>query len=183
MLNKIVSAIKKRIYCNETIIVYVFRKTSQQNIATDLKIYPVADKNLKDVLSFQDKKYIEIFNNFLKVGDAGYYAYLNSNCVHRSWVKSNEQVVYFHWSLPYRLKNNEVFIHYCETAPNARGKNVFPRVLDYITRLNKNKEILISVNRNNQASIRGVQKAGFEKKESIQTIVLMGIRFKRYLKQ
>ena len=178
-LQKLFSFVKSRIYVNETIILYQLNKYKKyQSLAT---IQCAKYNNLTDILYFQDKIYIDIFQNFLKMGDTGYFAYIDENCIHRSWVKSNNQIVYPHWTLPYKLKDNEIFIHYCETAPEARRKNIYPHVLSHISDNFKDKKILISVNKNNLASIRGIQKVGFEKKESVQTIVLIGIKFKRYL--
>ncbi len=176
---RVISFLKNRIYTNETIIVYQLVKPKKQISPAILK--QATHSNLNDILYFQDKIYIDIFKKFLQIGDTGYFAYIDKNCIHRSWVKSNNQIVYPHWTLPYKLKNNEVFIHYCETAPEARGKNIYPHVLSHISNDFKDKKIIIAVNKNNHASLRGIQKAGFEEKESIQTIVLIGIKFKRFL--
>lgn len=81
-------------------------------------------------------------------------------------MKLNEQIVYPHWAYPYRLKKDEIFIHYCETAPEARGKNIYPHVLSNISEEHKDKEILISVNDENIASKKGVEKVGFRERES-----------------
>ena len=61
-------------------------------------------------MSFQDPKYIKIFENFLKIGDAGYLGYIEKECVHRSWAQSNNQTVDLPLSIPYKLKDNEIFI-------------------------------------------------------------------------
>lgn len=182
MFNVFKKAIKYfllRIYVNETIVIYELNKNHEQNsVAT---IWKVNSNNLNDVLNFQANKYINIFKNFLALGDIGYYAYINTLCIHRSWVKCNNQIVYPHWTLPYKLKDNEIFIHYCETAPEARGKNIYAHVLSHIYDDFKDKTILISVNKNNFPSIRGIQKVGFKEKESIKTIVFIGIKYTRYL--
>ena len=110
---------------------------------------------------------MEVFRNFLALGDHGYYAYLDDKCVHRSWVKSNEQVVYPHLAYSMKLKPNQHFIHYCETARQARGKGIYPAVSSKIVEVLKDKgEILMSINANNIASIKGAQMAGFVERES-----------------
>ena len=179
-IKKLFFFLKYQIYINETIVLYQLGDSVKQ--ISPAIIQYANSSNLDDILYFKDKKTIDSFKKFLQIGDIGYFAYFDKNCIHRSWVVSNNQVVYLHQTIPYKLKDNEIFIHYSETANEARGKNVFPHVLSYIIESNKNKEILIAVNKKNLASIRAVQKVGFEEKEIIQTIVLVGIKFKRYLK-
>jgi len=102
----------------------------------------------------------------LLLGDIGYYGYINNNCIHRSWVKLNEQIVYPHWAYPMKLNKDEVFIHYCETTSKARGKNIYPHVFSNIIEKHQGKEVLISVNDKNIVSIKGVEKVGFRERES-----------------
>ena len=84
-----------------------------------------------------------------------------------SWVKHTPQTVNLHWAVPMRLKKNEAFIHYCETAPSARGMNIYPAVLSRICNDFREKaSIMISCNAKNSTSIRGIEKAGFRERES-----------------
>ena len=166
LIKRLLMAIKMRLFCYETIGLFI----SEQNktvsyAATDIRWATQA--NLADILNFQPARYVEVFRDFLALGDKGYYTYLDGQCVHRSWVKSNEQVVYPHWAYPMKLQPNQHFIHYCETAPQARGKGIYPAVLSKIVDDFKHKgEILMSINAKNTASIKGAQKAGFVERES-----------------
>jgi len=95
MIKKIIKRIyiyfKSRIYVNETAILFFnFENVIQKSPA---KIITANYNILNDILAFQNPKYIEIFNDFLKVGDKGYFAYLNGKCVHRSWVQFGEKEV------------------------------------------------------------------------------------------
>ncbi len=60
----------------------------------------------------------------------------------------------------------------CYTNPDFRGKSIYPFVINYISKEifkeNKTKEVFIIVNRDNRSSIRGIEKAGFEKFASIK---------------
>jgi hypothetical protein len=174
-LKKTYSFLKKRLYTNETIVLYSLKNYQIQTSVATIK--HATNENLKDVLYFQPQRYIDIFKNFLSLGDKGYFAYLQDKCIHRSWVKSNEQIVHPHWAYPYQLKENEVFIHYCETAPEARGKNIYPHVLLNIIEEHQDKEILISVNDENLASKKGVEKGGFRERERVKVLILLGIKF------
>lgn len=135
------------------------------------------ESNLADILTFQNRRYVDVFKNFLSIGDRGYFAYVDGRCVHRSWIKHTPQTVNLHWALPMKLKRNESFIHYCETAPSARGMNIYPAVLSRICNDFREKtSILISCNAKNSASIRGIEKAGFRERERVQVLIIMGIK-------
>jgi len=60
----------------------------------------------------------------------------------------------------------------CFTNPEFRGNSIYPFVISYISNEilieNKIKEVFIIVNSDNRSSIRGVEKAGFEKFASIK---------------
>jgi methionyl-tRNA formyltransferase len=167
MIKKLLNYIKIRLYINETIVLYSLENHQLQSSVATIK--HATNDNLKDILYFQHQRYLNVFKNFLSLGDQGYFAYLKDKCIHRSWVKLNEQIVYPHWATPYKLRKNEIFIHYCETAPEARGKNIYPNVLGKIIKEHSNKDILISVNEENIASIKGVEKVGFRERESKST--------------
>lgn len=160
---KIYKFIKARLYINDIIILYKLDKHIVQTSTAD--IYLASEKNLKDILSFQAQNYIKIFQDFLKIGDEGYFAYIKNICVHRSWVKKNEQIVYPHQFSPYQLKKDEIFIHYCETSSKYRGLNIYPHTLSTIIQNHKDKKILIAVNDKNIASKKGVEKVGFTHRE------------------
>lgn len=165
------------IFTFEEIGIY-YLDTKKYTPKSDINIHKVTLANLTDILNFNHPRYVGVFHEFLASGDIGYYAYINNKCIHRSWVKSNEQVVYPHWACPIKLKTNQYFIHYCETAPQARGKGVYPSILSNIADDFKNKgEVLISINANNIASITGAKKAGFRGREKIKVLVIFGMKF------
>jgi len=175
IIKKLINFITKRVYINEKIILYKLKNYEKQiSLAT---IKHAANDNLNDVLYFQAQKYVEIFKNFLVLGDKGYFAYLKDKCIHRSWLKANQQIVHPHWAYPYKLKENEVFIHYCETAPETRGRNIYPHVLSNIIEEHKDKDILISISDENIASKKGVEKVGFRERERVKVLIIMGMKF------
>lgn len=177
ILRRIYNYIKNRLYVNETLL--LFQHKEMREIKMDVCIKTVTSENVKDLLNFQQKRYIDVFEHFLKCGDTGYYAYMNGKCVHRIWVVSNQRDVYLHNFISYKLKENEIFIHYGETAKWARGKNIFKQVLNKIIRDFNDRDILVCVNEKNISSINGVQKAGFIVKEKYHIVVLLGIKYLR----
>lgn len=174
-IRKVFSFLMRNIYQNETLFVFEINNHNEQtSVASIIHANP---ENLKDIFYFQDEKYFATFKHFLSIGDKGYLAYIDNRCIHRSWVKSNFQTVLFHWALPYNLQKDEIYIHYCETASNARGKNIYPHVLSSIVKEHYNKTILISTNKNNLASIVGIKKVGFEIRSIIQLKIIFGLKF------
>ncbi len=165
----------KRFYVNETLLLFTDNK---YNEVISLAIIKYAtESNLSDILTFQNQRYIDMFKKFLAIGDCGYFAYVDGRCVHRSWVKHTSQTVNLHWALSMELKRNEAFIHFCETAPSARGNNIYPAVLSHIVRDFRDKaSVMISCNAKNSASIRSIEKAGFKEKERVQVMIIMGIK-------
>lgn len=155
----------RMIFTREVIIIF-WHKFNKVPVHPAL-IRTVDNANVADVLDFQSQDYLKIFEQFLKNGDKGYYAYLDGKCVHRSWVQYNEQIVYPHWSYTMKLMSNQSFIHYCETAPCARGLGIYPAVLHRIIGDFSDKyQVLMSINENNHSSIKGAKKAGFTERES-----------------
>jgi RimJ/RimL family protein N-acetyltransferase len=74
------------------------------------------------------------------------------------------------------LKNGEAFIQYCETAPEARGKNVFTDVLKKISEDLKDKRLLTAVFSNNKASLKSFAKAGFVEVERYRIFIFFGVK-------
>ena len=182
MVKRIISFIENRIYVNNTTILYKHVNAIIQH--SPAKIVQADYDNLKDILVFQHPRYIKIFTNFLDNGDRGYFAYLNGKCVHRSWVQFGRKEVLLNPFIKKVINHNEAYIHYCETAPEARGNNIYPSVLSKIASDIKDKypTIFISTNIKNIASRRGIEKAGFHEIERIKTIIFLGIKYKKTLK-
>jgi methionyl-tRNA formyltransferase len=162
---KIFRIIKSNIYVNETLILYEHDKNTYQE--TVAKITYITPENVSDVLDFQHPRYKPTFEEFLRCGDTGYFAYLMGKCVHRSWVVHMPQKVHLHPMLPKQLREGEAFIHYCETAPHARGRNIYPAVLSKIADdfEKDGRTLMISANAKNSSSIKGIVKSGFLERE------------------
>lgn len=181
MLNNFKFIIKKIIrvlYSKKILLVYDHNRF--QNQSSSARIVKANDSNIYDTRSFQNEEYIKVFLGFLKKGDTGYLAYEKGECVHRSWVRSGVQSVNLNWAFKLQIEKNEHYIHYCETAVKARGKNIYPHILIHIAQDYKNKgRVFLTVNKKNMPSIKGVEKAGFIEKERIMLLVIFGFKIKR----
>ena len=170
----VINFFKTRFYVNSEFLLYVYKIPKKQN--SPVKIVKANNNNISDILHFQEKRYLKMFKNFLSIGDIGYLGYINNKCIHRSWVKKGEQIVRLQKFLPYKLNKNQIFIHMCETAHEARGKNIYPTVLcKIIDDFKDNYEILIAVDSKNISSIKGIEKAGFILVEKQKIKVILGI--------
>lgn len=167
--------LKYRIFVRNISIVYAIDSAGYSpKYSADVRRVTV--ENVDDAGIFQADHYLQSFHEFLQRGDAGYYAYLDGKCAHRSWVPHNGVMdvdIFYHRP----LKENEVFIHWCETADWARGHNLYPATLGQIIADNPGKRVCISVNEKNMASRRGVEKAGFTVQEKVKTMVVLGMKF------
>lgn len=149
-----------RLFASERLLLY--RHASDTVQLSPVKIIKANENNIRDVLFFDSPEKMDKYLGFLAHGYVGYLAYLGSDCVHRSWVQCLPGRVWLHWSLPMTLQENEAYIHFCETASIARGKNIFSLVLCQICEDFRHfKNIYICVNDRNHSSIRSVEKAGF----------------------
>ena len=163
---------------------FLYELCSPLSIVSDAKIEKATDTSISDVVCFQNKDMVGIYRNLLKNGDTGYQAYLGEKCVHVSFTRpytKETNKAFPHSGYTYFLKENEVYVHYCETAPDARGKNVYPYVLTKIAEEYPNKTLVLFIYKDNWASIKGVEKAGFRKRCTLHVLILLGLKFTRMI--
>lgn len=82
------------------------------------------------------------------------------------------------------LYSGQMFIHYCETAPTARGQHIYTHVLSRIAaEFSGDYQILISTSAHNIASIKGITKAGYEEITRKRLMGLLGFKICQTLKK
>src|SRR5688500_12231814 len=130
LLKKVYRIVVVGIFTNDTVL---FLKHSRQSqVGSPAVIKRVSEQKVGDASSFQSKRQETLLRRFLQNGDQGYYGYIDSRCIHRSWVVVLPKPIAIHKFFQLVLRPSDVFIQYCETAPAARGKNVFTAVLAFI---------------------------------------------------
>ena len=79
-----------------------------------------------------------------------------------------------------RLKAHQAYIHWCETAPEHRGRGLYPRMLaimaSYACYELGCQEVFIACRQNNTASVQGILKAGFTYFCSSVSVSILGGR-------
>lgn len=164
-----------RLYSKTNVL--LLKHTNNTNQQSPAFIRPASEENIKDTLSFQSEKQLKRFKTFLLQGEKGFLAYLDNKCVHRSWLIQGPGKVKINKFYRIQLPENSVFIEYCETAERARGKNIFAHVLSEIARQFGGKEVFISVEDTNKASLRSMQKAGFTVIKEYHITIILNLVF------
>ncbi len=77
--------------------------------------------------------------------------------VHKSFLYKNVRVLQL-------IGKSGLVIGSCYTNPIYRGRGIYPKIIIYITKDNKNKgEIFMVVDHQNYSSIKGIEKAGYRR--------------------
>jgi len=174
-LERLYRILKSRICLDESF--YLYRFKSDPRIESIITLEEVKGENIKDVLSFESKSTLKYLEQIIKKGEKGILGYLNGECVHRSFYKDAPGKALVFKFLPIMIGESEVYIHDCETAEKAKGKNIYPFVISYIARKYfPSKQILIATNVNNMASRRGIEKGGFEPFRIMRIKVFFGFK-------
>jgi ribosomal protein S18 acetylase RimI-like enzyme len=162
----------------------LFKNSVNNDNYTKANISLVTFSNVSDICEYEGN-YLKKYRKFLAQGDVGYYAYLDGNWVHRTWVMIGPRVInkWTHFP-PFRLKAGEAYCHFAETAPTARGHNIAAAVLSRIAVDLKDKVdyIYTLVDENNYASCRVNKKAGFIEVKKLKRTSFLWFNFYRELK-
>jgi len=163
-------------------IVITFKFQEARDVKTPATICRVTNENIDDALVYEPSIKVDAFRQFLAHGDWGYYAYIDNEWVHRSWVTFGPQVI-TQWNrfAKLELETNDAGISWCETSVTARGNNVYPAVMSQIARdiSSEYKNIYVSTTSDNIASYRGLLKAGFAPIRETTVYSLLGIKYER----
>jgi GNAT superfamily N-acetyltransferase len=122
---------------------------------------------------------VDEFRSFLARGDRGFYAYRDGRVVHRTWVRMGPATerLWHAWGA-IEVPAGEAYLHYCETAPSARGLGLYPATLAHaagVARLLGAREVSISTDLENAASRRGIERAGFTEYRRVRVDIRFGV--------
>jgi hypothetical protein len=129
---------------------------------------------------------LDSLNERSESGDLIGLYYWKDQVVHRSLVQTRGTARMEGDPRAFRLNGANVYIHYCYTAPQHRGKGLYSTMLRHIANANalqtEVKEVLIACRSENHASIRGIRSAGFEYRKSSCVIGALGgrVRLRRW---
>lgn len=169
------SGARLRLLSRSVVVLYEAGET--QKVSSSVTIQRATRERLQDIRSFQSERYVDLFEKFLDEGHVGYLAYIDGICVHRSWVVAGPARVPLHRLMWRELRFREIFIHFCETAPRARGRRVFPAVLSRILEEWPGRRVWMAIDASNTSSRRAAERAGFRPVEELVIVGLVGARF------
>ncbi len=133
--------------------------------------------SIADLSWFEDARRLATFEQFIRAGHTGYLVYADDRCVHRSWLVPGPAQIREHFSTTATIGPHEAFLHYCRTAPTARGMGAFPLVLRQVVRDNPGVRIRMAVASDNRASQMAAEKAGWTVVEVVVFYVFAGIHW------
>ena len=174
-----VSAARRRLLTRDRVLIFEAPGEALRIDRRALLVVRATAENLRDLAWFQNAEYLQTFSEFLREGHSGYLAYVDGRCVHRSWLIKGSSTAWEHWSRAKELGPSEGFLHYCETASEARGLGVFPVVLSRVVRDNPALHIRMSIDERNYSSRKAATKAGWVLAEDVTFTVLVGVRWQR----
>lgn len=132
--------------------------------------------NLQDLLAFDDADELDALASLLDQGEEGYLGYVDSECVHRSWLAIGPTRVWEHWSQTRFIPEGHGYVYYCETSPAARGLGVFPQVLSRISAEHPDLTLTMAIDAANASSRRAAEKAGWTHVETVTYSIVAGRR-------
>jgi hypothetical protein len=188
LFNKLISSdIYKRFFYDRAVVViykYSEKEPTDLNTNVPIEIENVTSENINDALIYEPEVKINEFKRFLDAGDCGFYAYLNGQFIHRSWVTFGPKTEFL-WRgcAPLEIKKNEAFIRWGETVPLARGRGVTPYVLNHILSVLSGRvtAFYISTTDDNIASKRGIEKADFSLISRYEVKRFLGLKAEKNL--
>ena len=173
-----VGRLLRRVTTFRTVTILVHRFAGRTIARSALDIRPVTSGNLEDAASMEDATRLAEFRRFLARGDQGWYAYKDGVVVHRSWlVRGPAQARLWHSYGHLELGPEDAYLHYCETAPAARGLGIYPQVLALAAEgaLERGcRRVLIWTDADNVASRNGIARAGFVPEREVKLVIRFG---------
>ena len=149
----------------------------------DIEISRVTLDSVERVTDFRTANHAAVFRRYLTDGQYGVYAWINGKVVGHGWAKvcTQSQCIVNRYM---DLHKGEALIHYCNVNRAHRNKGVYTLMLASLChRLFDEaqvKHIIIDTEADNDASLRGIAKAGFKPIGRGTFVQLMGRRiFKR----
>lgn len=168
----------KRLQTFRRIRLVIAEHREPATIDAPVTIVPVDEQRLDDARTMDSPARIEEFRRFLARGDRGFYAYRDHRVVNRAWVIIGPgSCDLWHGYGRLVIPAGTAYVHYCETAPEARGSGIYPAVLAHVARtLNQEgiATIRISTTRDNVASLRGIERAGYRIVRQVELRIMGG---------
>lgn len=145
-----------------------------------LVIRPLIESDVPAVKRLKEERNGARFYRRMREGKTGFVAEHNGRIMHYSWVSLHDE--YESWSGRWvRLEKNEAYIYDGFTAPDARGRGIYPAVLRGIEKTLHEKgirKLWIIIGRHNTSSLRAAERAGFVPVKLFMNVRILGMLIK-----
>ena len=178
-IQRIASALARRTYTRENLLIYAASEVPATLQSSAVEVRCASRLLVQDLAWFHEPYELQVFHEFLTAGHLGYLAYVDGRCVHRSWYVPGPARIHEHWSQELNIRTTDGFVHYCKTAQEARGMGVFPAVLARIATDHPMSRTTMAIAKDNAASWRAANKAGWTPVEEVRYSVSLGVRRQR----
>lgn len=137
-------------------------------------------ENYKQVNTLRGPQYVNDFRKMLLNGDTGVYAKVNEEYVGYGWAKMQGSKDYF-----FDISSNDIsYLCRFYVKNTFRGGNIYPNLInwliDFVSFNNKTNEFYIAVEVGNEASVKGINKVGFQYLENLKFIRVLKKTFNKH---
>jgi RimJ/RimL family protein N-acetyltransferase len=146
-------------FCND------LNELCQRKPDIPILIEDICSDNVERVTDFREESKVAMFRRFLEKRQVGVFAVSESRVIGHGWAivcEENKTVAngYF------KLDHGESFIHFCSVAQSCRSKGIYQFILyslcERLFESQKPGKVYIDCEVNNIASIKGIEKVGFQ---------------------
>ena len=185
-MNNFFTRFKNFLYFRTDIRIFSVTKDTVSNYKSTINFKLIKISNYKEIDDLSKntlvKKNLNKFKYFLAKGCSLFFAiYENRVIGHFLSTEITRFRPYPYLNTP-SFESNNYYIFFCRTDNKHRGKGVYPDALIRIVKDNSlSKKYLISTDKNNKSSIKGIIKAGFTRVVDLNFRSIFGITIKNNL--
>jgi len=169
-------SILRRLFTFRLGTVVIYRHVELRSLTCPAEVRPVNEESIEDALAMDDAGRVENLRRAVGRGERAYFAYSGGKVVHRSLVQSGPGKAICELRVSFDLAEGEGYVHHSKTAPAMRGRGIYPAVLSRIAQdwRQRGRRLFIATVEANEASMRGIEKAGFKLARRVASLVWFG---------
>ena len=166
--------------------VLVYRRRTQEMLEdADVEAISVREGRFSDCRTFYkglsplaQKKLISRWQSRIRDGEKVFIGRLDDEPAHYAWVSLKDEMHLSEIGKAFRLEAGAGFVYDCYTAESFRGRGIYTAVLRQLVEHLKRaavEQVFIHCDRENVASRKGIESAGFELYSSYTRVKVFGM--------
>lgn len=151
--------------------------------ARSLDMTVISEGNADLAAEIREPALADVFGRFAREGRHGVFAMIDGAPAGHAWITApaaSDRVVNSYA----RLEAGDCLIHYCFVDPARRGRGIYAEMLHEVTAwaiASGARRVLVDTGRDNIASQRGIQRAGFQDhQDTIDVVVARKLIWSRH---